>query len=192
MYLSGKCPDFSAAYTFPWAPTAREIAEYAAAEEERTGAPFAPAYEAPPVGVAGEPLPPDQFCMCVLPPEAAPYVARPLQPLMDPSCAATADLYQGGVAWRADLVPRIVAAVSAVPREAYSAEEAAAVATSAVTVFSFRGGASAANTRVAPRRSARAARRAARRPPAAEAHRRAPRRSARASRPAAPRAAVAA
>ena len=62
---------------------------------------------------------------------------------MDPSCAATADLYQGGVAWRADLVPRIVAAVSAVPREAYSAEEAAAVATGAVTVFSFRGGASA-------------------------------------------------
>ena len=76
MYLSGKCPDFSAAYTFPWAPTAREIASVAAAEEERTGAPFAPAYEAPPAGVAGEPLPPDQFCMCVLPPERARRTSR--------------------------------------------------------------------------------------------------------------------
>ena len=135
MYLSGCCPDYSVAYASRTSPTAAQLAAFAAKKEQECGNAYRPCYEAPmPRGTfVSAPLPPDVFCMCLLPAAGAAYLPRPLQAIMlDPS-HPLADIFRANQIWPHDLVRRVTQTVASVPLSAYTAEERTAVALGLVT-----------------------------------------------------------
>lgn len=135
MYLSGCCPDYSVAYASRTAPTAAQLAAFAAKKEQESGSAYRPCYEAPLPGatVANAPLAPDVFCMCLLPAAGAAYLPQPLQAIMlDPS-HPLADIFRANQIWPHDLVRRVTEAVATVPLSAYTAEERVSVALGLVT-----------------------------------------------------------
>jgi hypothetical protein len=136
MYFSGCCPDYSVSYTARAAPTATQLAAYVAKSERDSGRPCRPSYQAPPhAGAAGSaPLPPDIFCMCLLPAAAAAYLPRPLQAFMLDPRHPLADIFHANHVWPRDIVRRITEAVASVPRAAYTAEELASISSGAVRV----------------------------------------------------------
>ena len=131
-YLAGgQQLDYGVSYRHPAAPTAAQLRAHFA-----SAVPGWPRYEPPPPHVRGAPLRPDAFAMALLPAAAQPYVPAPLQPLMSAG-HDLADLYHASPppVWRADLVPRICAAVGAVGKEEYGAEEAESITVGAVRVY---------------------------------------------------------
>jgi hypothetical protein len=117
MYLSGRCPDFGEAYAYHAAPSSGQLAAYLRERTSADGTACRPSYLVPPAGGPGA-LPvgtPDVFCLCLLPAAAAPYLPRPLQPLMEPS-HPLADVFHSHQLWPHDLVRRVTTAAQAVRR----------------------------------------------------------------------------
>ena len=135
MYLSGRCPDYSVAYTSRAAPTSSQLAAHMASVEGATGQACRPAYEVPTAAAAGgRALRPDVFSLCLLPAAAAPYLPAPLQRLMDPS-HELADIFHGNLVWPPRLVERVTSAVDAIPQADFGAEELEATRLGPVSVW---------------------------------------------------------